>query len=65
MNEGIHLDLDTWIVPGQISSSSSSKVGRPAEVGFQGFPGPRAMSCNPWTLFAPHCVRRLSLFVPN
>ena len=23
MNEGIHLDLDTWIVPGQIRKASS------------------------------------------
>ena len=22
MNEGIHLDLDTWIVPGQISKAN-------------------------------------------
>ena len=24
MNEGIHLDLDTWIVPGQIRKATSA-----------------------------------------
>ena len=27
MNEGIHLDLDTWIVPGQINLSCHVLIG--------------------------------------
>ena len=27
LNEGIHLDLDTWIVPGQIRKANGSGLG--------------------------------------
>ena len=47
MNEGIHLDLDTWIVPGQIlmgkpppGASSSYKLSRYQFIDHVGTPDP-------------------------